>query len=323
MKTTKIRIIAAVLALALVFGLVSCGKRKSDDPIENAALGAVDWLYGDVGAVHGANWLCVAMGAWEGLAPKDNWQEGFAKSVAEAAKECGGVFGTRKLTDQAKVIIGVTAAGYDASNFEGYDLTLPLADYETALLQGINGASWSLIALDFGGYEMPENPDVAVQATKDMYIDYILSRQLPDGGFAFSTTATLGDPDMTGMVLIALANYMDRPDVAKAVERALECLSTLQNDDGGYTSYGFETAESCAQVILALLKLGVPLDDERFVKNGNTIMDKLLEYRTEDGGFSHVIGDAVNGVATEQAMIAIVSYLRINAGMPEIFSAYR
>ncbi|MBQ8830469.1 MAG: terpene cyclase/mutase family protein [Oscillospiraceae bacterium] len=323
MKASKVRIIAAILVLALVFGLCGCGKRKSDDPVEDAALSAVDWLYGDVGAVHGANWLAVAMSAWEGLAPKDNWQEGFGDSVAAVAEECGGVFSAKKLTDQAKVVISVTAAGYDAADFAGYDLTLPFADYETALLQGINGASWSLIALDFGGYDMPENPDAAVQATKDMYIDYILSRQLPDGGFAFSTTATLGDPDMTGMVLIALANYMDRADVAEAVERAVTCLSELQDEDGGYTSYGFATAESCAQVILALLRLGIPLDDERFIKNGNTIMDKLLEYRTDDGGFAHVMGDAVNGVATEQAMIAVVSYLRIEAGMPDIFTAYR
>ena len=323
MKASKRRIIAAILALMLVFSLFGCSKRKSEDPYEETAFRAVDWLYGDVGAVFGANWLCVAMGAWENMAPKENWQEGFAKSVTAKADECNGVFGTRKLTDQAKVIIGVTAAGYDASNFAGYDLTIPLADYETALLQGINGAAWSLIALDFGGYDMPENPDAAVQATKDMYIDYLLSRQLPDGGFAFSVTATQGDPDMTGMVIIALANYMDREDVANAVERATQCLSVIQNEDGGYTSYGFATAESCAQVILALLKLGIPLDDERFVKNGNTVMDKLLEYRVSDGGFSHVLGDPVNGVATEQATIAIISYLRVRAGMPEIFTAYR
>lgn len=323
MKTSITRIISFFLALTLVFSMAGCAKRTSEDPYEEAALRAVDWLYGDVGVVHGANWLCVALGAWEGLAPKENWQKGYAKSVAEAARECDGIFTKRKMTDQAKVVIGVTAAGYDASDFEGYDLTLPLADYEKALSQGINGAAWSLIALDFGGYEMPVNPDAAVSATRDMYIEYILSRQLPDGGFAFSTSAETGDPDMTGMVLLALASYMDRENVAQAVEKALECLSKLQKEDGGYVSYGLEAAESCAQVILALLKLGIPLDDERFVKNGHTVMDKLMEYRLEDGSFAHVLGDPSNGVATEQAMIAIVSYLRVEAGMPDIFSAYR
>lgn len=323
MKVSITRIISLVLVFVLVLSLAGCEKRKSENLYEEAAFRAVDWLYGDVGAVHGANWLCVAMGAWENMAPKKNWQEKFGDSVAAAAKECDGVFGTRKLTDQAKVVIGVTAAGYDASNFEGYDLTLPLADYEKALSQGINGAAWSLIALEFGGYDMPENPDAPVQATKDMYIDYILSRQLPDGGFAFSTTATQGDPDMTGMVLVALANYREREDVALAIDRALVCLSGLQKEDGGYVSYGLEAAESCSQVILALLKLGIPLDDERFVKNGNTVMDKLFEYRMEDGGFAHVLGDPTNGVATEQALIAIISWLRVEAGLPEIFSAYR
>lgn len=348
MKAFKYRVIPAILIFTLLFSLFGCGakqgteepentdtsvntesetaenetseKRTSEDPLEEALFRATDYICGSEDLTFGAEWESVAFYAWEGLALSDNWRETYGESVAEKAKECSGIFDARKLTDQAKVIIGVTAAGYNAADFEGYDLTLPLADYETAMLQGINGASWSLIALEFGGYEMPQNPDVAVQATEDMYIDYLLSRQLPDGGFAFSTTATKGDPDMTGMVLLALANYKDRADVAEAIDKAVGCLSEIQDADGGYTSYGMIAAESCAQVILALNKLGIPLDDERFIKGGNTIMDKLLEYRTEEGGFSHIMGEATNGVATEQAMIALISTLRVNAGMSDIFS---
>jgi hypothetical protein len=43
-----------------------------------------------------------------------------------------------------------------------------------------------VIALDSGNYEIPENPEAAVQATRDMYVDEILRRQLPDGGFSCS-----------------------------------------------------------------------------------------------------------------------------------------
>lgn len=320
MKTVNCKIISVILVLSILLCLVGCGEKTSSDPYENAALQAVAYLCDDKDMQYGAEWEAVTFAAWENIAPKKNWQKSYIDSVSEKAKECNGVFDTRKLTEQATVVIGVTAAGYDAASFEGYDLTLPLADYETALLQGINGAAWALIALEFGNYEMPQNPNVSVQATKDMYIDYILSRQLEDGGFAFSVTAAKSDPDMTGMVLLALANYIDRENVSQAVERCVECLSGLQDADGGYSSYGNATAESCAQVILALMKLGISLDDERFVKNGKTVMDKLLEYKTEDGAFSHMQGEEANGVATEQAMMAIVSYMRVKNGNTDIFS---
>lgn len=320
MKVLKTRFTAVLLALVMFLGMTACGKRTSEDPLENAAFRAIDYLCKDKEVVFGAHWLTVSMRGWENLAPKKGWEESYANSTAEAAKECGGVFTTRKMTDQVRPVIGVTASGFDATDFEGYDLTLPLADYDMALLQGLNGASWALVALNYGGYEMPHNPDVPTQATEDMYIDYILSRQLTDGGFSFSASAKTGDPDMTGMVLLALSFYSDREDVKNAIDRAVSCLSALQDEDGGFTSFGEISAESCAQVILALTRLGIPLDDERFVKNSRTVLDKLLEYQNEDGGFSHIMGDPTNGVATEQALLAIVSTLRVQSGMTDIYS---
>lgn len=320
MNVLKTRFIAVILAFVMLFCMTSCGKRTSEDPLENAAFQAVDYLCKDRDVVFGAHWLAVSMRGWENLVPKKGWAESYGKSTAEAAEECGGVFTTRKMTDQVRAVIGVTASGFDAADFEGYDLTLPLADYDMAMLQGLNGASWALVAINYGGYEIPQNPNVTTQATEDMYIDYLLSRQLSDGGFSFSASAETGDPDMTGMVLLALSFYSDRDDVKSTIDRAVECLSYLQDEDGGFTSFGEISAESCAQVILALTRLGISLDDERFVKNGRTVLDKLLEYQNEDGGFSHVMGDPTNGVATEQALLAMVTVLRAQAGMSDIYS---
>ncbi len=135
--------------------------------------------------------------------------------------------------------------------------------------RAVNGTIFALLALDSGKYEIPENPDAAVQATRQMYVDELLTRELPDGGW----TLTGGEPDVdiTAMTLQALAKYRDQPDVTPAVERGLAVLSSLQEPDGGYTSWGSSNSESVAQVIVALTELGVPLDDERFVKNGITV----------------------------------------------------
>jgi hypothetical protein len=51
-------------------------------------------------------------------------------------------------------------------------------------------------------------------------------------------------------------------------------------------------AEICAQVIVALTELNIPLDDPRFVKDGNTLIDVLLTFHIEGKGFVHTLKEA-------------------------------
>src|SRR5699024_11026485 len=125
---------------------------------------------------------------------------------------------------------------------------------------------------------------------------------LADGGFALSGEET--DPDMTGMAIQALAPYYNTEEVftyetrfenetvqktvRTVVDEALAILSELQLSDGGFSSWDTANAESTAQVIVALTSLGIdPLEDERFIKNGNTVLDGILRFYMDDGGFIH------------------------------------
>ena len=317
MKNIIRRIIPAILAFMLLFSLSGCGRRSSGDPVLDAGISAADYLYRLSGMDYGSEWLAAALGGYE-LEEDDSWREEYGRAMEAKAAECGGVFNQRRYTEQSSCIIGLTAAGYDASAFCGYDLTLPLGDYDTVLMQGLSGAVWALIALDCGEYEVPDAPEGAVQATREMYVDYILSRQLSDGGFDFS--GDRADPDMTAMALGALAPYSEREDVAQAIDSGVECLAKLQNDDGGFSSYGAANTESCAQVLIALTRLGIKADDERFVKNGATILDKMLTYQKKDGSFIHTDGGEGDAMSTEQALAAIVSCLRQSAGEPDIYT---
>ena len=105
------------------------------------------------------------------------------------------------------------------------------------------------------------------------------------------------------------------------VERGLAVLSSLQEPDGGYASWGSSNSESVAQVIVALTELGVPLDDERFVKNGVTVEDALLRFAQESGAFVHVLdgsgGD--DGMATEQAFYALAAIHRAETGETTLY----
>ena len=127
------------------------------------------------------------------------------------------------------------------------------------------------------------------------------------------------EADITAMVLQALAKYQDREDVAEATERALEVLSEQQNEEGGYTAYDVESSETISQVIVALTELGISIDDERFVKNGRTLEDRLLDFRAEDGGFKHVLDGESDMIATEQAFYALVALDRAEQGMPSLY----
>ena len=186
--------------------------------------------------------------------------------------------------------------------------------------QGINGAIWALIALDSHDYEIPDVSVQGTRATRENLIASILGAQLADGGWNLSDPDA--DSDMTAMAIQALAPYYSTDSSVKtAVDNALQCLSDIQNSNGGYSSWGSINSESCAQVVVALTSLGIdPAEDSRFIKNGNSVLDALLGYYVNGGGFKHTDGESgVNAMATEQGFYALVSYSRMIEGKSSLY----
>ena len=258
----------------------------------------------------GGEWAVLGLLASGEAVPKeylDRYLENVEKTVAESE----GVLHKRKLTEYSRVVLALTLAGKNAQDVAGYDLTAPICDFEKTVQQGINGAIWALIALDIGNY--------GDSTIKEKYIEYILSRELETGGWVLSETEKDADCDVTAMALTALSNHCDSEAVKKAVDRGVERLSKMQNADGGFSTYGEETAESTAQVVCALAALGIDKKDARFVKSGKTAMDSLMTYYNEGKGFSHTKGGETNMMATEQAFLAISAQKRLDEGKPKLF----
>lgn len=224
-----------------------------------------------------------------------------------------------KSTENSRVILALTAAGYDVTDVDGHNLLMGLTDMTYIPRQGINGPIWALIAFDSHNYEIPANPDAAEQATREKLIAYILEKQLDDGGWDLANRAA--DPDMTGMAIQALAPYYDsNEEVKAAVDKALACLSEKQHDNGGFGSVDGVCAESSAQVIVALTALGIdPETDSRFVKNGVSVVDAMCMFAISGGGFGHVPGDSLNGMATEQSQYALAAYFRFKEGKTSLY----
>ena len=209
--------------------------------------------------------------------------------------------------------------------------------------QGINGFIWGLIALDSMQYEVPEN----AYYSRDDIILNILNRQLADGGWAL--TGNVSDPDITAMAIQSLAPYYnsekeytyenkkiqsDGTQITKKVRGVVDegvfWLSSVQNEDGGYSSWGTENCESVVQVAVALCSLGIDIfSDSRFIKDGNTIYDAILSYQNADGGFLHSktydpenptsLPDKSNTMASEQTLYGMVAIHRYQNGMRRLY----
>ena len=69
------------------------------------------------------------------------------------------------------------------------------------------------------------------QAAQDL-ISSLLEAQLDDGGFALYGNSA--DPDITAMVIQALAPYKEEEEIHSVIEHAIQILSLLQLDSGDY-----------------------------------------------------------------------------------------
>lgn len=312
-------LLALVLALGLVVQTQAAGSTPS---LSQALTGTAQYVYETVQAPQvgsiGGDWAVLGL-ARSGYTVPAQYYRDYSAAVEAYVKACNGVLHEKKYTEYSRVILALSSIGKDARDVAGYDLTKALGDYDQTVWQGVNGPIWALLALDCRNYPMPQNPQAKTQATRQMYVDYILSCQLPGGGWNLTKTGT-ADPDLTAMALQALARYQDQTKVKQAVSQGLTCLSRLQNPDGTFSSEGVANGESCAQVMIALGELGISLEDARFVKNGRTLLDGLLTFYRPGQGFVHAAaGGGANQMACEQALMALAGLQRAQSGQNSLY----
>lgn len=265
----------------------------------------------NVGSV-GGEWMVIGL-ARSGRTVPDGYYENVVKYVQENC-DADERLDENRATDNARVILALTAIGKDVTNVGGHNLLAGLDEMSYVTYQGINGPIWTLIALDSHDYA-PQG-----DVTREKLIDAILGAQLPDGGWDMMGKAA--DTDITAMAIQALATYYDTNDAVKAaVDKALDALSAMQNDDGTFsTAFSGKTSESTAQVIVALTALGInPATDSRFIKNGVNAVDGLCSFYVDGGGFRHIASGDLDGMATEQSYYALAAYYRLLAGQTSLY----
>ena len=315
MKGTHIkRLSALLLLLAMLVSLAACGKEET--PIEKTARYLQAQIPEPTCAAVGGDLLVFGL-ARSGLKAPQKYFDTYYKNVEDYIVSVDGVLSRKKNTEYSRVILALTAIGKNPADAAGFNLLLPLGDFDETVRQGVNGVIFALLALDSGGYEIPEAPEAETQATRELYVGELLRREIPDGGW----TLTGGEPDVdiTAMTLQALAKYRDWQDVEDAVQRGIAALSALQEPNGAYLSWDEENSESVCQVIVALTELGISLDDERFVKNGQTLPQVLERFACEDGSYRHSLNGGSDEMATEQAFYALAAIHRAETGETTLY----
>ena len=174
-----------------------------------------------------ADWALAMKAA--GKTPTDEELDNFLKNVMAAAKSS-----STTVAQKAKWAIALSAMGIDATQIPGDDdtvINLVEAVY-SASEDDINAAfgpdayvaPFIVNLYELGFYDIPEDA-----LSEDFLIGLILDGQDDKGGWYSEYGG-----DGTGMVLPALAAVSGESGVSDAIDKAVACLSGLQDDDGSF-----------------------------------------------------------------------------------------
>ena len=200
-------------------------------------------------------------------------------------------------------ILNVTFSGYNARNVLGKDLLNILASYPDYGTKNLHAVAYALLAIDSNPYEIQNTMKNSRPNLKTL----LLSFQNPDGGF-FSFRSEESSVIQTGLALTALSPYREEEAVAQAISRGVEYLASQQQSDGFFLDdQGEPSSIAISKVIVALNSLGLSVRDQRFVKDGRNLLQILQDYVNTDSGFAEYLEESSNTLATENAILAMVS----------------
>lgn len=208
-------------------------------------------------------------------------------------------------TEIERAILALGIMEKDITNVEGVDLVHMICNHPNLTRQGSNALSWGLIALDLNNTPIPAD----AKWSRESMVKELLTYQNSNGGFGLDKDGGSG-VDITAMSLQALAAYQNIDGVQEAVEKGVEFLAKAAEKNLDYGN-----AESISQVILTLSVLNRDLIYEPgFGDQTENLMSVLSQYMVEGKGFMHAKGQAVNTMATVQAMQALCAYERFIKG---------
>lgn len=241
----------------------------------------------------------------------ENYFSDYLKRVEAHVENKKGNLHAAKSTEWSRLILPLTAMGYDIRSVAGYDFIEKLSDsFSFSYRQGINGPIWEIISMNSGGYEFDQTDHPETANTFGKMLDYILNLEITDangikGGWALS--GNVPDADITGMTLTAFAPYYlsqekyeqtdatySYDEFASAVERGILVLANMQKPNGGFESWGTVNSESTVWAMMPLLEMGIdPKSDKVTLPHIGKTCSFVKEGATRDGVYTDNMVDAL------------------------------
>ena len=297
------KLLALVLIIALL--LSGCGKEEIGtdydfSKVMEETMANIIESTPDPGHSSIAGEWSVMVAARSGAEVPEGWFDVYYENLCKTLEENSGVLTNTKHSNYSRAVLTVTAIGKYPTNVNGYNLFEHHPDFDFVTKQGLPGSIFALISLDSFGYEIPG-------AERDMFIEHILSEEYDCGGWALQGEEP--DVDITAQVIQAFSKYYGTDErITAAVDRAVEHLSKVQQENGGFFAWEGENVQTTAQVKIALSSIGIDIrTDERFIKEGGWIGSYFMQYYLGDGAFCHTLGMAKDPMATDQCMQAMVA----------------
>lgn len=299
-KRTK-KWVSMILVLVLLIGTVGCGGQKEVDIVQETEMTA-SWVLEAtpepvVGSI-GGDWAVKGV-LDSGLEDDriDSFKQSYIDDVNAQAKLTKGDIDENYFTTYGRIAIGLAAAGEDSLDVQGYNLPKKLDNMEKILEQGVIGCSYALIGAKVSGYDLKN---------EEKYVDYLVDEINQQELYDLEVWV-----DMLAMAVEALSYYSEDEEIRETIEKSLDGLARFQKEDGSYGN-----CESTAEVIIAATMAGVDLKtDERFVKDGNTLIDGLLMFKANDQYLHTVDGKGGNTqMSTEKALLALVALKNFEHG---------
>ncbi|SUY46097.1 surface/cell-adhesion protein [Clostridium putrefaciens] len=205
------------------------------------------------------------------------------------------VFEVDNVSDAINNIISLIAAGENPKDYKGKNYVKMLKDS-----QNKDGA---FVILD-GDEDWPTLQAFAVIALDMSKADYDKEKAL-NHIISMSKDGHYGDVDTTAMVITALSNHKDIKGIEEIINSSIEYINNKQLESGGFESYGKENPYTLSSVIQALISNEDDIFSKRWVKNGNTLLDALLTFKTGDHFEFKSEWGTETKMSTEQAILAL------------------
>ena len=188
------------------------------------------------------------------------------------------------------IVRAMQALDMDPANVNGMDFLAPLTDVVNKTGSDVFDGLKDFDAVDPTVWR---SRGVDADSVVDKYAAKILQEQMPSGKFDGNYSYALDsgsewlmdsltsreEVQFTAESVTALAPHMDKEYIAKAVDKAIEYLSSVQLADGSFPdANGQPNGEATLAVLNMMDAAGISLNDERLVKNGNTVADGLRTF---------------------------------------------